>query len=196
MLQKLCPQVLVLSVDEERGHVTLSTQKLEPTPGDMLKNPQIVYENAEEMAELYRSKIRMQLEMETIANGKSELAAKRHKREMERVAAIRVQGYKRGDLVEGTIQYLRPYGAFIDLGNGIIGLMHISQISHERVFNVENVLRPGDQIKVLVLGVDEERGRVTLSTKKLEPLPGDMLKNPQIVYENAEEMAELYRKKL
>ncbi|GAX80819.1 hypothetical protein CEUSTIGMA_g8254.t1 [Chlamydomonas eustigma] len=107
-----------------------------------------------------------------------------------------MQGYKIGDVVEGTVQSLRPYGAFVDLGNGTIGLLHVSQISHDRIISVDKILREGDRLKVMVLSMDRQRGRVTLSTKKLEPTPGDMLRDPQMVYEKAEEMAELFRKRI
>ncbi len=48
----------------------------------------------------------------------------------------------------------------------------------------------------MVLSLDPQRGRVTLSTKKLEPTPGDMLRDPQLVFEKAEEMAETFRKRV
>ena len=51
-------------------------------------------------------------------------------------------------------------------------------------------------VQVMVLSQDKERGRVTLSTKKLEPSPGDMLRDPQRVFENAEAMAESFRKRV
>jgi len=50
-------------------------------------------------------------------------------------------------VVVGTVQAVKPYGAFIDVG-GLNGLLHISQISHDRVTNVENVLSEGDKLKV------------------------------------------------
>lgn len=48
----------------------------------------------------------------------------------------------------------------------------------------------------MILSQDRERGRVTLSTKKLEPTPGDMLRDPQLVFEKAEQMAEEFRKRV
>eukprot|EP00252_Welwitschia_mirabilis_P019836 TRINITY_DN46_c0_g1_i2.p1 TRINITY_DN46_c0_g1~~TRINITY_DN46_c0_g1_i2.p1 ORF type:complete len:418 (+),score=74.63 TRINITY_DN46_c0_g1_i2:241-1494(+) len=100
-----------------------------------------------------------------------------------------------GTVVLGTVQSIRPYGAFIDLGN-ISGLLHVSQISHDRVTDVGSVLQPGDTLKVMVMSHDRERGRVSLSTKKLEPTPGDMLRNPQLVYEKAEEMAQTFKQRV
>lgn len=52
-----------------------------------------------------------------------------------------------GDVVVGVVQAVKPYGAFIDVG-GINGLLHISQISHDRITNVEQVLQEGDKVKV------------------------------------------------
>ncbi len=58
------------------------------------------------------------------------------------------------------------------------------------------VLAEGDRIKVMVLSQDRERGRVALCTKKLEPTPGDMLRDPALVYEKAEEMAALFKQRV
>lgn len=103
-----------------------------------------------------------------------------------------VQGFKVGDVVLGVVQSVKPYGAFVDIG-GATGLLHISQITHERISAVDQVLAEGDKLKVMILSQDRDRGRVTLSTKKLEPEPGDMLRNPQKVFESAEEMAANFR---
>lgn len=54
-----------------------------------------------------------------------------------------------GSVVVGTVQSLKPYGAFIDIG-GINGLLHVSQISHDRVSDISTVLQPGDSLKVFV----------------------------------------------
>jgi small subunit ribosomal protein S1 len=53
-----------------------------------------------------------------------------------------------GDVVEGVVQIVKPYGAFVDIGGGLSGLLHISQLSHQRVSNVERVLKEGDRLKV------------------------------------------------
>ncbi|KAL3626639.1 ribosomal 40S subunit protein S1B [Castilleja foliolosa] len=100
-----------------------------------------------------------------------------------------------GSVVVGTVQSLKPYGAFIDIG-GINGLLHVSQISHDRVSDIATVLQPGDTLKVMILSHDRERGRVSLSTKKLEPTPGDMIRNPKLVFEKAEEMAQTFRQRI
>jgi len=105
------------------------------------------------------------------------------------------EGLEVGDVCKGIVQAVKPYGAFVDVG-GTSGLLHISQISHERIVAVENVLSPGDELKVLILSKDKERGRLSLSTKKLEPSPGDMLRNPALVMEKAEEMGRAFRERV
>jgi small subunit ribosomal protein S1 len=97
-------------------------------------------------------------------------------------------GFKVGDVVVGTVQSVKPYGAFVDIG-GVNGLLHISQISEDRVTNVEAVLSEGDKLKVMVLSQDRDKGRVALSTRKLERTKGDMLRDPQKVFEYADEVA-------
>ncbi|XP_014516940.1 30S ribosomal protein S1, chloroplastic [Vigna radiata var. radiata] len=100
-----------------------------------------------------------------------------------------------GSVVIGSVQSIKPYGAFVDIG-GISGLLHVSQISHDRITDITTVLQPGDILKVMILSHDRQRGRVSLSTKKLEPSPGDMIRNPKLVFEKAEEMAQTFRQRI
>eukprot|EP00549_Striatella_unipunctata_P011814 CAMPEP_0118702396 /NCGR_PEP_ID=MMETSP0800-20121206/17868_1 /TAXON_ID=210618 ORGANISM="Striatella unipunctata, Strain CCMP2910" /NCGR_SAMPLE_ID=MMETSP0800 /ASSEMBLY_ACC=CAM_ASM_000638 /LENGTH=434 /DNA_ID=CAMNT_0006603593 /DNA_START=99 /DNA_END=1403 /DNA_ORIENTATION=- len=101
----------------------------------------------------------------------------------------------RGDIVEGTVTGLKPYGAFIEV-SGMSGLLHISQISYDRIEKLEDVLQPGSPIKCMIIDHDKMNGRIALSTKTLEPEPGDMLKNPQLVYEKAEETGKKYHERM
>ena len=112
----------------------------------------------------------------------------------QRAATPRVaaDSFRVGTVHEGVVQNVKPYGAFVDVG-GMSGLLHISQISHSRIENVETVFTAGDKIKCMVLSQDPVQGRLSLSTKRLEPTHGDMLTNPELVYEKAEEMAERFR---
>ena len=106
-----------------------------------------------------------------------------------------MNGLQVGEVVIGAVRGLKPYGAFIDIG-GVSGLLHISEISHDHIDTPNTVLNVNDEIKVMIIDLDAERGRISLSTKQLEPEPGDMVKNPDIVFEKAEEMAERYRQQL
>tara|TARA_B100000073_G_scaffold346597_1_gene358380 strand:+ start:287 stop:1378 length:1092 start_codon:yes stop_codon:yes gene_type:complete len=100
-----------------------------------------------------------------------------------------------GEVVVGSVKGIKPYGAFIDIG-GVSGLLHISEISHEHIETPHNVLNVNDQMKVMIIDLDSERGRISLSTKALEPEPGDMLTDPQKVFDKAEEMAAKYKQML
>ena len=99
---------------------------------------------------------------------------------------------KRGAVVGGTITGIRPYGAFLELETGMAGLLHISQISYDRIDNLEEVFTVGQKAKVMILDYDKLNGRVALSTKTLEPSPGDMLRNMEAVFEQAETTAARY----
>ncbi|MBW4630602.1 MAG: S1 RNA-binding domain-containing protein [Iphinoe sp. HA4291-MV1] len=100
-----------------------------------------------------------------------------------------------GEVVIGTVRGIKPYGAFIDIG-GVSGLLHISEISHEHIDTPHSVFNVNDEVKVMIIDLDAERGRISLSTKQLEPEPGDMIKNRDLVYDKAEEMAAKYREQL
>lgn len=100
-----------------------------------------------------------------------------------------------GEVVIGAVRGIKPYGAFIDIG-GVSGLLHISEISHDHIETPHSVFNVNDEIKVMIIDLDAERGRISLSTKQLEPEPGDMVSNPQAVYDRAEEMAAKYREQM
>jgi polyribonucleotide nucleotidyltransferase len=72
-----------------------------------------------------------------------------------------------GEIYEGRVQKLMDFGAFVNILPGKDGLVHISQISHERVENVSDKLREGDIVKVKVLEVDKQ-GRIRLSMKAVQ----------------------------
>jgi predicted RNA-binding protein with RPS1 domain len=103
---------------------------------------------------------------------------------------------KRGSVVGGTITGLRNYGAFLELDGGMAGLLHISQISYDRVDNLETLFSIGQRCKVMILEHDKANGRVALSTKTLEPTPGDMLRSMENVFSQAEATAQRYHERL
>jgi small subunit ribosomal protein S1 len=107
----------------------------------------------------------------------------------------KMNGLEVGQVVIGSVRGIKPYGAFIDIG-GVSGLLHISEISHDHIDTPHSVFNVNDELKVMIIDLDAERGRISLSTKQLEPEPGDMLKNRDLVFEKAEEMAVKFREKL
>ena len=78
----------------------------------------------------------------------------------------KVSNVQVGLVTEGTVEKLQDYGAFVNLGNGLSGMVHISQISEKRVKHPSVVLTVGDTVKVKVIGVKD--GKISLSMKALE----------------------------
>ncbi|WP_432224296.1 30S ribosomal protein S1 [Lactiplantibacillus argentoratensis] len=91
-------------------------------------------------------------------------------REAQREEALKT--LQAGDVVEGKVARLTNFGAFVDLG-GIDGLVHVSEISYERVEKPADVLKVGQEVKVKILSVDADRERVSLSIKATLPEPWD-----------------------
>ncbi|MCS4487743.1 30S ribosomal protein S1 [Streptococcus sciuri] len=77
-----------------------------------------------------------------------------------------------GSVVKGTVARLTSFGAFVDLG-GVDGLVHVTELSHERNVSPKTVVSVGEEIEVKVLAIDEEAGRVSLSLKAITPGPWD-----------------------
>tara|TARA_Y200000002_G_scaffold378633_1_gene386404 strand:- start:1324 stop:3435 length:2112 start_codon:yes stop_codon:yes gene_type:complete len=76
-----------------------------------------------------------------------------------------------GDVYTGTVRSVMPYGAFVNIGKGTDGLLHISEINWERVENVEDVLKEGDKVEVKLTEIDAKSGKLRLSRKVLLPKP-------------------------
>ena len=91
------------------------------------------------------------------------------------VAAARAEVFGKlnvGDVVTGKVARITSFGAFIDLG-GVDGLVHLTELSHERNVSPKSVVSVGDEIEVKVLDLNEEEGRVSLSLKATTPGPWD-----------------------
>jgi transcriptional accessory protein Tex/SPT6 len=82
----------------------------------------------------------------------------------------RMQTLEKGQIIEGTVSGLAPFGAFVDIGVGRDGLIHISELSDQRVARVEDAVQVGDKVTVRVLGVDPQSKRISLS-RRLEDRP-------------------------
>lgn len=75
-----------------------------------------------------------------------------------------------GDIVEGTVMRFTDYGAFVDIG-GIDGLLHISEISWGKLKHPQEVLKIGQKINVIILQMNEEKGKISLGYKQNQPEP-------------------------
>ena len=95
----------------------------------------------------------------------SAMAAQKEQRQ------ARLQALEEGDIITGKVVGLKEYGAFIDIGDGLKGLLHITNIMWDRLNHPADVLNVGDEIKVMVENVDLARERISLNRKLLLPVP-------------------------
>lgn len=95
-----------------------------------------------------------------ILSAKELLKAKAKAEKAALIASVEV-----GSVMTGTVETLQNYGAFIDLGNGLSGLVHVSQISDKRIKTPADVLEVGQSVDVKVIGVKD--GKISLSMKAL-----------------------------
>ncbi|MFM8497036.1 MAG: 30S ribosomal protein S1 [Planctomycetia bacterium] len=76
-----------------------------------------------------------------------------------------------GTALDGIVRSVRDFGAFVDIGNGVEGLVHVSQLSWDRVANPSDVLQPGQKVRVIVKKVDRQTGKIALSARDLVESP-------------------------
>ncbi len=96
-----------------------------------------------------------------ILSARDILRSKERKARKERINSVKI-----GTVMEGVVETLKDYGAFIKLEDGLSGLVHVSQISTKRVNQPSDVLKVGDAVKVKVIAIKE--GKISLSMKVLE----------------------------
>jgi (E)-4-hydroxy-3-methyl-but-2-enyl pyrophosphate reductase/ribosomal protein S1 len=94
----------------------------------------------------------------------------------ERVFGTIVEGQR----IKGTVQRLAKFGAFVDIG-GVDGLVHISDLSWGHIKHPREAVQPGQEIEVIVLGVDKERERISLGYKQTRPHPWENIEEKYII---------------
>ena len=82
-----------------------------------------------------------------------------------------VADYKVGDIIDGTVTKLVNFGAFVRVRDGLEGLIHISELSHQRVAHPGDVVHEGQALKLKIISLDSERHRLGLSLKQAEEAP-------------------------
>lgn len=92
-----------------------------------------------------------------------------------------------GLVTEGTVETLQPYGAFVNLGNGLSGLVHISQICEKRIKKPSEVLAVGDKVKVKVTAVKE--GKISLSIKEASDMMAKEIEEEVVELPDSKEKA-------
>ncbi len=93
-----------------------------------------------------------------------------------------------GQLVEGQVAAVKPYGLFVDLG-GVSGLLHQSMITNGSMRSIREVFDQGDRVKALITELDPGRGRIGLNTALLEGPPGELLVDKDTVMAEAADRA-------
>ena len=93
-----------------------------------------------------------------------------------------------GQLVEGKITGIKPFGVFVDL-NGVSALLHIKQVSQKFIESLEKVFQVGQPIKAVIIDLDQGKGRIAISTRVLENFPGEVVENFAEVMNSAEARA-------
>ena len=88
-------------------------------------------------------------------------------RDCWRTPGPRPAKYPPNSVVRGKVTKLMEFGAFVELEPGVEGLVHISELSHKRVWRASDVVNEGDEVEVLVLSVNAEAQRISLSMKAL-----------------------------
>lgn len=86
---------------------------------------------------------------------------------LTRQAVVKLSDIKEGSIMRGTVRNITDFGAFVDIGLKTAGLIHISEMSKKRIKHPLDVLAVGDILNVMVISVDEDRGRIGLSLKQV-----------------------------
>jgi small subunit ribosomal protein S1 len=97
-----------------------------------------------------------------------------------------VSAYSVGDVLEGKVTKVVNFGAFVEIMEGVEGLVHISELAQHHVENPREVVNPDDTVKVKILEIDDERRRLSLSLKRVE---GQVLPSYTSVAPDGEELA-------
>jgi small subunit ribosomal protein S1 len=79
-----------------------------------------------------------------------------------------IDTYRVGDELDGKVTKVVTFGAFVEIMDGVEGLVHISELAHHHVENPREVVEPGQEVKVKILEIDSERRRLSLSVKRVE----------------------------
>ncbi len=100
-----------------------------------------------------------------------------------------------GQLITGQVVSIKPFGAFVDF-DGTTGLLHIKQISQEYIADLNAVFSIGQELKALIIALDEGSGKISLSTRVLENKPGEMISDQAEVINSADARAPRAAQKL
>lgn len=118
----------------------------------------------------------LQLKIIEVDEGRKRVVASRRAVLAEQAEAKKKEAWEKlavGETILGTVKRITDFGAFVDVG-GIDGLLHVTNMSWGRVNHPSDVVKPGDEIEVLILALDPEKERVSLGRKQLLPKPWEV----------------------
>ncbi len=163
---------VIAYLEDVRGFIPaskLDIQYVENTEDYLNKNIQV------QVIDVDKSKKRL------ILSARDVLRQKRDEERKNRISSVQV-----GTVTEGTVETLQPYGAFISLGKGLSGLVHVSQISNKRIGKPSEVLSVGDKVKVKVIAVKD--GKISLSMRdSAEAAPREPEEEKVVIKNSGEE---------
>ena len=84
-----------------------------------------------------------------------------------------------GQIIEGTVTGVKPFGAFVSLDGTTQGLVHISHITHGYLADINEAIKVGDTVKVKILSIDSEKGKISLSIKETLEKPRNNPRPPK-----------------
>lgn len=90
--------------------------------------------------------------------------------------------YKIGDIIEGTVRSTVKFGAFVEIIPMVEGLIHISNVSHDKIESVESVLKPGQKVKCKIMEIDKTKRKIGLSIKDLTEAPRRKIESDKLYY--------------
>ncbi|HET7578735.1 MAG TPA: S1 domain-containing post-transcriptional regulator GSP13 [Bacillales bacterium] len=82
-----------------------------------------------------------------------------------------LENFQVGDIVEGKVTGIKPFGAFVAIDDQHQGLVHISEVAHGYVKDIQEYLSVGEEVKVKILSIDEDAGKISLSIRKTQTPP-------------------------
>lgn len=83
------------------------------------------------------------------------------------------------EIVTGKVTGIQPYGAFVEIAENKQGLVHISEVTHDFVKDINDHLTVGDEVKVKILSIDEEKNKISLSIRATEEAPKRQASKPK-----------------
>ncbi|MGL6174791.1 MAG: CvfD/Ygs/GSP13 family RNA-binding post-transcriptional regulator [Cellulosilyticaceae bacterium] len=99
-----------------------------------------------------------------------------------------------GQIIEGTVTGVKPFGAFVSLDETTQGLVHISHVTHGFLENIADAVKVGDVVKVKILSIDSEKGKISLSMKNAKPAPPRQERKKEVPIEDFETLMKNFMK--